>query len=197
MNCECGGTGWVVTVAGATKCPCRDAKTNGGRRLIDSKSLAQAVDALSVLAFFPAGQPARTVIGEALSNMCPYIECLRYVVRRACSLYKTWDRCGLPGLRQIVCARYRPADGIESSGTEDYPEGLPSEDHPLRISGPERLELPPGHTASTDPEAESMIKQVAESTNFGQSRRMHHHQPSRREIAAAPEWLRKMEGYDA
>ncbi len=60
--------------------------------------------------------------------MCPSVESLRYVVRRACALYQTWEKCGIRGLRQIVCSRYRPADGVEIYGTEFYPEGLPSED---------------------------------------------------------------------
>jgi len=46
------------------------------------------------------------------------------MVRRAVALYRSWDKCGVLGLRQIVCARYRPVDGIESGPTDQFPEGL-------------------------------------------------------------------------
>lgn len=128
-NCEiCNGTGWQITDRGAIRCVCvkQNRRIETGTPLAPA-SISVAVKALQALAFFPVERAAQTVIGDALAGMCPSVEALRYVVRRACSTYKTWDKCGIAGLRQIVCARFVPADGIESGPTECFPEGLPSE----------------------------------------------------------------------
>jgi len=122
----CQGNGWVETPNGARRCECFvDQRSDTPKTPIDGRSLALATRALSAIGYFPRDHEAQTIIGDALAAMCPNVEALRYVVRRACELYQHWDRCGLQGLRQIVCFRYRPADGIEIYGTAAYPGGLP------------------------------------------------------------------------
>ncbi len=124
-NCQ---DGWVLTAQGAKKCECRKQSQPAVTATpIDRRSLAMATRSLEAIGFFPRETEAQTIIGDALAAMCPNVEALRYVVRRACELYQHWDRCGLQGLRQIVCFRYRPADGVEIYGTAAYPGGLPAD----------------------------------------------------------------------
>jgi len=167
MNyCEtCQGNGWVVTSRGAKRCTdCISEKPIDQRERIDERSLAQAVKALSVLAFFPVESAALAVIGEALSSMCPNVPSLRYVVSRACTLYRSWDKCGIPGLRQIVCSRYRPADGIESGPTDAYPMGLPADPtlpHNALLSGSPLKRIGPDDELSGDLEFDRKLRLLA------------------------------------
>ena len=166
MNCQfCSDTpGWEITERDAVRCRHTKAKPAESFTPITPGSVSQAVKALGAIAFFPQDQMAQTMIGDALASMCGSVEALRYVVRRAVALYRTWDRCGVPGLRQIVCAGYRPADGIESGPTDSYPDGLPSETKydPLALPEGARKLLPAGHTVTVDVELEKSIQELAE-----------------------------------
>jgi hypothetical protein len=169
--CEyCGGTGWEPSGGGVTPCRCRPEKTPQKREYIPDEAIFEAVKGLAVMSYFPSDPVARTVIGDAIASMCPSVEALRYLVRRACASHKTWDHCGIEGLRQAVCSRYYPADGIECFSTESYPEGLPSE-HPPSIpalpSGAQKA-LPEPHpgAVSADPEMDAMVKKLAKKVRF-------------------------------
>jgi hypothetical protein len=165
MSCQfCSDTGWEITERGAVRCRhTKQAKPAESFTPITPGSVSAAVKSLGALAFFPQDQPSQTIIGDALAAMCPSVESLRYVVRRAVALYRCWDKCGVPGLRQIVCARYRPADGIESRPTDEFPEGLPSESKhdPLALPEGARKALPPGEPVTADPELDAAIQKLA------------------------------------
>jgi|SRR5882724_1893305 len=158
MICEfCEDTGWETTERGAVRCrhtkqPTRETETCTP---LNPQAVAAATKSLGAIAFFPQDQPSQTVIGDAIASMCPSVESLRYMVRRAVALYRSWDKCGVLGLRQIVCARYRPVDGIESGPTDQFPEGLPSETghDPLALPAGALKALPPGHPERPDENA--------------------------------------------
>jgi len=164
MSCEkCNGTGWVIGDSGARRCvDCRvkQEQRATGNGQIDKGSLAAAVRGLSVMAYFPSDPMAQTVIGDAVKAMCPSIDSLRYLVRRACELYRSWDKCGIPGLRQIVCTKFRPADGIESGPTDMFPEGIPSETgrNPLALPAGAARALPAGHVVTEDVESDTAVR---------------------------------------
>ncbi len=167
MSCElCKETpGWVMTASGAAKCQCRaeDIAATVERSPIDGRSLSLATRALSTIGFFPREDEARMVIGDALAAMCPNVAALRYVVRRACELYQNWDRCGIQGLRQIVCYRFRPADGIEIYGTSAYPAGLPPDPKAKQPQLPagSTLALPPGTVVSANERLDARVRLLA------------------------------------
>ncbi len=165
MSCQfCSDTGWEITERGAVRCRhTKQAKPAESFTPITPGSVSVAVKSLGALAFFPQDQPSQTIIGDALAAMCPSVESLRYVVRRAVALYRCWDKCGVPGLRQIVCARYRPADGIESGPTDCYPDGLLSESghDPLALPKGALKTLPLGEPATADPELETDLQRLA------------------------------------
>jgi hypothetical protein len=166
-DCEvCHGVGWEVTERGAKRCVCRlfEDPPHQTEQIAD-KAFAEAVTALGALAFFPTEQRARTVIGEGLARMCPTVDALRYVVRRAVDLYRTWDQCGMPGLRQILCcSKYRPVDGMMITRTEAFPEGVPPESPPMPPAlppGPQRGALPPGMAVSADSKMDAGVRTAA------------------------------------
>lgn len=179
MNCDfCQDTGWESTPRGAVRC--RHTKQQQARETctpLNDKALAGAIKALSAIAFFPTDAGAQTVIGDALASMCPSVESLRYVVRRAVSLYRSWDKCGVPGLRQIVCAKYRPADGSESGPTDEYPEGLPSE------TKHDPLALPSGATrliegsVTEDVDLDRKVRLLAQSKRMDRRKPNPEHEP--------------------
>lgn len=160
MNCKlCEDTGWKVTDAGATPCRCRErriAQSQAGKPLT-AAAIAQAVEALDALAFFPKGIASRTVIGDAIASMCKTVEQVRHMVRRAVALYATWDKCGVPGLRQIVCSAGIPADGVMLSISEAFPEGVP----PERTERPATLALPPGPQSEVVQQITARMREIA------------------------------------
>lgn len=161
MNCKvCEDTGWKITDAGASPCRCRKlriAKATAGTPLT-AAAVAQAVEALGdTLSFFPKGIAGRTVIGDAIASMCKTVEQVRHMVRRAVALYTTWDKCGVPGLRQIVCSAGLPADGVMLSITEAFPEGVPLE----RPERPATLALPPGPQSEAVQQIAARVREIA------------------------------------
>ena len=165
MNCEqCNDTGWIVTERGAKRCPHFAERQATPRTPIDGRSLAMATRGLGAIGFFPRDQESQTIIGDALAAMCPNVEALRYVVRRATELYQVWDRCGIQGLRQIVSYRYLPADGISIYGSSEFPEGLPPDpksNPPAALPAGVTLQLPAGNESTADTELEQKIRTIA------------------------------------
>jgi hypothetical protein len=86
------------------------------------RDLAEAVDALAMMRFFP--QESRAQVMLLLSRMCPHREALRWLVTEATSRLSDWPGPG--ELRGLLCTRYDAADGIDRYCTlpgyraEDY-----------------------------------------------------------------------------
>ena len=164
MSCpHCDGSGWIYTTdrAGNTAlkaCECRKqrlAPDPEGTDLTDEVAAVQVGILCSLLGFAPQGA-AQAVIVTAMVKMCSTREQLAWLVNRAAELYSTWP--GIPALRQILCSKYKPKDGIESSWSETFPEGLPdSVSPPVPL-----LPLPEGVKASLDAVIERDVSLSAE-----------------------------------
>ncbi len=165
MSCErCDGSGWLIVRVGenegAAPCPeCRrTARPVEPRTPLTLPEATGLVDTLcDALSFAPTTPAARGVITSLVMEMCETTEQLVYVVKRTLSLHTKWDTCGVPGLRQILCSKYRPKDGYVITATESYPDGIPAE-HP-RLE-PEPLKLPAGRM-SASPELDTVVHQLA------------------------------------
>lgn len=147
MTCSiCSNTTWEITDAGAKRCKCLTPKLTPQGRPITPDALGVALKALQAMAFFPTEPAAQMLIGNELRRMCPSVEALQHTIPLAVRRFKTWDKCGLEGLRQALCHSFRPADGIEAGPTELYPDGLPSEKghEPLALPSGAVKALPPG-----------------------------------------------------
>lgn len=181
MNCnECDGTGWKITEKGATPCDCRKrkiAQSQAGTPLT-AVAISQAIEALSVLSFFPKEKAARMMIGDAIGSMCSTVEQMRHMIRRAAGLYISWDKCGIPGLRQIVCHAGTPADGEVLMLTEAYPEGLRSE----KPAPPAMRALPAGAPVTAELGIDAAIVNLARAKDIQNA---HKRLPEGKQITAA------------
>jgi hypothetical protein len=163
----CGGTGFVIVerggISAAKHCDCRKpAETEQAGKPVSPEVAVAATEALcDVLEFAPSTKLGRMLISNALIAMCPSEDSVWWLVVRACTLHTKWLTCGLPGLRQILCSRHLPKDGLTISATEAYPEGVPSE-RPLQQE-PLFPALPPGSVGTADKEIDQAFQFLARS----------------------------------
>ena len=112
---------------------------------------------LTLLRFFPSDENARAALVLLIGRMCSNEEQVRWLVQRTMALCNEWP--GPLALRQILCSKFKPADGIEAGGTSMFPDGPPSE---KRIEAPALPALPPGHVASVDRQLDNAVKMLAD-----------------------------------
>jgi len=134
MCIQCKGTGWVQGEGGMARCVCLKRRSAPHLSTQERAALvAAAISAsheLAAIPDYPMEKLARKPIADALIGMCSSPEQVHYVARRAVALHRSWKQCGVPGLRQILIAKYRSRDGIESGPeciSKAYPEGIPGE----------------------------------------------------------------------
>jgi hypothetical protein len=80
---------------------------------------------LTLLKFFPSDDGGRRALFLMVGRMCANEDQVRWLVRRTLELCNEWP--GPKALRQILCSKFTPADGVEASFTDVFPEGVPSE----------------------------------------------------------------------
>jgi len=161
---------------------------------MNPNNVADMLSAFRLMPFFPQDENAFLELVRFVGRMCHTEEQVRWLVDRTLSLYDKWP--GPMELRAVFCTIYKPKDGVLAY-SNIYREGIPPVAAPAhrQIAGPELIPIPEGHIASADPELDAMVKQLAEAvakkgdTHFGGK-------ASAAEIAAAPKWLRKLEGFD-
>ncbi len=147
--------------------------------VINVTAAAQAAAAMAAISFFPSEPAARTMIADAIMDICVTVEDAMWLARRVVQLHKRWDTCGIMGLWQIWFSKHPPRTPKEAKletlvgASEAYPEGVPSEE--LR----EFDELPPGggmrslpagvrallresEVQSADPELDQTVTDLAE-----------------------------------
>jgi len=153
----------------------------------------ELVGSLALMRFFPSDLYARAALVETLGEMCETEDQVRWLVKRVRALYGEWP--GEREMRACYCARFKPKDGIDV-GSSVFLDGIPSE-NPERnreIEGPVLKQLPGGHVASEDP---ALDVAVALLVNVNSVARSFTGPATAEEIAAAPEWLKRLEGYDS
>jgi hypothetical protein len=118
--------------------------------------VAELVAELTLLRFFPADEDGRAALVKLIGRMCSNEDQVSWLVQRVLSKCNEWP--GPLVLRQFLCSKYKPADGIEAGGTSMFPDGIPSE---RRIDAPSLNLLPPGRTVSADKELEFAVLDLA------------------------------------
>ena len=118
--------------------------------------IAEICGELTLLRFFPSEQAARTALFLLVGRMCSNEDQVRWLVQRTLALCNEWP--GPLVFRQILCSKFRAADGINPDCTDAFPDGVPSE---KRIEAPALLALPPGHVASADARLDNGIRLLA------------------------------------
>lgn len=119
--------------------------------------IAELCSELTLLRFFPGEQGARTALFLLIGRMCSNEDQVRWLVQRTLAICNEWP--GPVVLRQVLCSKFKPADGISAGGTSMFPDGVPSE---KRIEPPTFPALPPGHMASVDRGLDNMVKLLAD-----------------------------------
>ena len=164
-NCEAFGGLWKRTDAGLVRCDCAAGlalrRTDQSRRdnIVEKPVLSDAaaltiVEMLSgLMAYFPAATQgiARGAIAVEIQKICASETHAEWLVSRMAKLYTKWP--GVREMRIVYSSKYRPLDGFEiAGGTEDYPDGIPSEaesvmgalppgDQPLALPAPRGEEV--------------------------------------------------------
>src|SRR5215472_12604629 len=123
-----------------------------------SKEAAEArVELLAVLPYFPGEPPQRGVIVNELVEMCSNEDQLKWLVKRTVKLWSKWE--SVRELRAIFCAKFKPADGFEVGYSQVFADGIvPPESPEPSYTLPA---LPPGATASADPEMDRLVTEGA------------------------------------
>jgi hypothetical protein len=144
--------------------------------------MAKFVASMALLKYFPAGVDARVALAEDVQDFVETDEQLEWLRKQVMSTESDWP--SLFKLRAIFCKKFKPKDGISVS------DALPA-----RIEQQKQniLALPPG-VVTTDP---VMQKAVELAVKLRRPKDVNFSAPATpEEIAAAPQWLRRLEGYE-
>lgn len=161
---------------------------------MNPKRVIELLGRLAMLKYFPANNEAVLEgLLDMVSEMCSDESQVEWLVKRMTGgLYCEWP--GPQEMRACFCSRYKPKDGLNAY-SQVYPDGIPaSKEHSLKqITGTEMKALPPGHVASADTRLEAAVM-ILSKTNSVVNGLGGPATPE--EIAAAPRWLRRIDGYE-
>jgi hypothetical protein len=79
--------------------------------LFDENDLRWANETLSTIPFYPQDGGTQSAISDFLAKVCPHRTALRWVVTTLAEQKQPWP--GLGGIRELLCKRFAPADGVE------------------------------------------------------------------------------------
>jgi hypothetical protein len=158
--------------------------------MVNINEVIEALSGLKSLRFFPDDAVAIMTVARMVCKMATTEEQVAWLVDRMTSgIYSEWT--GPQELRACFCSKFKPADGINAYSMV-YPDGFPSEKQPqLQLTAPA---LPPGHIVSVDTRSDVAMR-IALAAQGAKDAAIRG-RPTPEEIAAAPEWLRRLEGYE-
>jgi|SRR5271157_1397460 len=158
---------------------------------MNPKIVLDILNELRALPFFPNDEYVMIAICRLAGAMCHNEKEVRWLVDRMTSgIYAEWP--GIQEMRACFCSRFPPRDGINAYSSV-YPDGIPPE-NPKQLAGAELPALPEGHVASVD---KSLDYAVQIATRCQEQKDALFNQPATAaEIAAAPLWLRRLEGFE-
>jgi hypothetical protein len=132
--------------------------------------------------FFPSDPDARAALCDAIEDYVTTDDQLDWLGRRAVKQFGEWP--GPMELRALFCNTFQPRDGVNAY----------SSIYPAEIAGRKLKELPQGRVVTADLRADAAFKIALELQALKDSSINARATPE--EIAAAPEWLRRLEGYE-
>ncbi len=154
------------------------------------QKVAEILGGLRILPFFPSDEHALLALVSMVGSMVDTEEQVRWLVKRMTSgIYSQWP--GPQEMRACFCGRFKPKDGINAYSTV-YLDGIPPE-RPA-IAAPEQKALPPGGAVTEDTSMDAAFQilqrgMVERNRGIGGP-------ATEAEIRAAPEWLRRLEGFE-
>jgi hypothetical protein len=96
---------------------------------ITEESASLAVRSLSALPNFPADPVARAEIGNLILLMCSTAQEAQWLVRRVFDLWSQWE--GPRELRAILCAHFKPKNGIDVNYSQLFADGIVPPEKPF------------------------------------------------------------------
>ncbi len=161
--------------------------------MVNVKAVSDMMDELAVLKYFPGVEQARVALVRVTCEMADNDDQVRWLMSRMTSgIYAEWP--GVREMRALFCSRFNPRDGINAYSSV-YPDGIPADPkNPLQLEAPKMLALPPGHTVSADKSLETAVQILSQGMSIKNMEFAG--KATAEEIAAAPEWLRKLEGFE-
>jgi hypothetical protein len=158
---------------------------------MNPETILELVMELKALPFFPIEPAAHNAIVRLVGSMCHNEREARFLIARMTSgIYEVWP--GPKEMRACFCHDFKPKDGINAYSSI-YPDGLPPSKPGLLLESKPRAALPPGHGVTADKGLEAAVHVLAKTkelvNNLGGP-------ATDEEIANAPRWLRRIEGYE-
>ena len=153
---------------------------------------------LAMLKYFPANNPSVLVaLSRLVGEMCRNESEVEWLVNRMTSgLYTEWP--GPKEMRACFCSKFPPKDGINAY-SEVYLDGIPSERERnllgapnLRLLGEGSCEMAQNSGMAVESAAVTIAVEVIEEIR----NRRFCEPATEEEISSAPEWLRRLEGYE-
>lgn len=158
--------------------------------MVNPKWVLQQVEEMASLKYFPTQGAALLSIGRLVCDMAENEEQVRWLVKRMTSgIYSEWPGPG--ELRACFCSRFRPRDGIDRC-SEVYEISPPDPSAKLAPALPKQLAA--GELITADPVLDAAVGIAFATQSLKQAPLEGKATPQ--EIATAPEWLRRMEGYE-
>lgn len=123
------------------------------------KLIKQAVERMNILRYFPSDPGAQLEIMRLLERMVPSERALEWLVSTMIDRVGEWQ--GPVELRGVLCAKFRPKDGIEAWSTIPGFTAADSEAQTAWIEKPDVLSLPTGERRLlAAPEDEAALERV-------------------------------------
>lgn len=165
--------------------------------MVDVAVASSKIAELTLLKYFPQDEYAQGALVRMICEMSENDAQIDWLVKRTLSLYNEWP--GPQTLRAIFCRRFKPADGIEANVSVDESrrwEAIAEPDVPgyPRIATQEARALPAGKVAAADPSALIAMEILTEIQCVKEE--AWDAPATAEEIATAPDWLRRLEGYE-
>lgn len=162
-----------------------------------SQEVTQKCAALTALKFFPQEPEAEFQLVLAVCRMAEKMEQVDWLIARMLSLFDEWP--GPRTMRAVFCRRFRPADGIEANVSieeagrweaiaEPEVPGIP------RIAAQEAPALAAGKVDADPSVRREKLEILLE--NQRDKQKTWDAPATPEEIATAPDWLRRLEGYE-
>lgn len=157
--------------------------------------IMEILSGLRLLPFFPSDEFAFSALVRMVGSMAENEQQVQWLVARMTSgIYTKWE--GPAEMRACFCNRFKPKDGINAY-SQIYETFPPDPTTPMRqIAGPEQKQLgdPRSKKVSEDKVIQKAIDIAVELQTIKDAKISGKATPE--EIAAAPEWLRRLEGYE-
>lgn len=161
---------------------------------MNAKRLVDKLSELRVLRYFPADEHALLAVVRMVNGMADNEEQVDWLVNRMVSgIYAEWP--GPQELRACFCSRFKPKDGINAYSTvyDTFPPDPSIKPKQIEAPTQQAKRLEAGKVSADEgiQKAMEIAASVQRVKNAGFAA-----PATPEEIAAAPDWLRKLEGYE-